>query len=75
MRPLMQHQAPRFFTWMRKLGKWFPFLWRYLSGVCDSCGRHVGFDSVISRHGFQCWPCHDKAYERAGGASPGGEGA
>jgi hypothetical protein len=58
---LMQYQAPRTFNFLRKLGKWFPFIWRFLIGVCDSCGKHVGFNSVISRHGFQCWPCNEKS--------------
>ena len=62
MRNLMQYQAPRLFNWLRKMGKYFPFVWRYLSGVCESCGVHCGFQSTISKYGFQCELCHKKSY-------------
>jgi len=63
---ISQYQAPRLFNWMRKMGKRFPFLWRYLSGVCKSCGAHVSFNSVVSRFGFQCWPCNEASRRKEG---------
>ena len=26
--------------------------------VCNHCGRDVGFSSVVSKYGFNCWECH-----------------
>jgi hypothetical protein len=66
---LMQYQAPRLFRWLKRAGKYFPFIWRYLIGVCDSCGRYVGFESVVSRHGFQCMPCNEKSNQQERGAA------
>jgi hypothetical protein len=58
---IAQYNHPFIFKHMKKLGKYFPVLWKYLSGVCESCGKWAGFESVISRHGFQCDKCNEKS--------------
>jgi len=34
-------------------------LWEILI-VCNHCGRDVGFVSVVSKYGFNCWDCHNR---------------
>jgi hypothetical protein len=34
-------------------------IWRILI-VCNHCGRDVGFNSVVSKYGFNCWDCHNR---------------
>ncbi len=60
---ILHYRHPFLFNRLRKLGKYLPFIWKYLSGVCNSCGKWVGMQSVVSRHGFQCDSCNKKSNE------------
>ena len=33
-------------------------VWKHMIW-CNHCGKDIGFNSVISRFGFNCWDCHD----------------
>jgi hypothetical protein len=37
-----------------RVARW---IWRHQSSACHLCGALVGFNSVVSRIGFTCWPC------------------
>jgi tRNA(Ile2) C34 agmatinyltransferase TiaS len=48
---------------LKRIGDFFYKIARYFwnkTTVCNHCGRDVGFNSCVSRFGFNCWDCHDK---------------
>lgn len=52
-------KTPWLFMFLLRIGKRLAFIRCFLNGVCESCGKWIGMASVVSRHGFQCWPCND----------------
>jgi hypothetical protein len=50
----------------KKIMKQIAYFFRNISrfffrhcGLCNRCGIDCGMNSVINKHGFLCWRCHD----------------